>query len=137
MTAVVLGEVVPLLALVFVVAVWGPSDPAEAAEFARAAGAWVGPLAGALALLGLTYWAGRTSSRPVLQGAAIGIVVAMIDFTILFMADEPFAWLFVVSNGGKVIAGVLGGWLAAIRADRAVAEARGPAGGSRLREDTV
>jgi len=111
--AVLLGEALPILALVTLVAVAGPADPTEAGEFARRAGAWVGPVGGALAVLGLSWWAGAKSSRPVLQGAGIGLAVAALDLGILYSSGEPFQWLFVLSNSGKVIAGILGGWLAA------------------------
>lgn len=111
--AVLLGEALPVLVLVILVAIAGPADPTEAGEFARRAGAWVGPVGGALAVLVLTRWAGAASSRPVIQGAAIGLTVAALDLGILFSSEEPFQWLFVLSNGGKVIAGMVGGWLAA------------------------
>jgi len=111
--AVVVGEIVPILLLVSFVALWGPSDVSEADLFARRAGAWIGPIAGAATVLLVAWWAGSRSSRPVLQGAGIGLALALIDFAILVSAGEPLVGLFVVSNGGKVLAGMLGGWLAA------------------------
>lgn len=121
--SVLLGEAIPILVLVLLVAVLGPSETGQAELFARQAGAWVGPIAGAVTLFILAYWAGARSSRPVAQGALIGILVGLIDFGILFSAGESFALLFAVSNGGKVLAAVAGGWFA-LKSRRA--EARDP-----------
>ena len=63
----------------------------------------------------VTVWAGTKSSRPVVQGALIGLILAVLDAAILVVAGESFAWVFVASNGGKVAAGALGGWVAARR----------------------
>ena len=109
--AVLLGEIVPILVLVGVIAIWGPADAGEVDLFAGRAGAWVGPIAGALTLFVVAYWAGVNSSRPLLQGTVIGVAVALTDFAILFSTGASFAWLFVVSNGGKVVAGMAGGWV--------------------------
>lgn len=107
-----LGELVPVLALVAVVAVWGPAGSTEGDLFARRVGAWVGPIAGAVTLFGVTRWAGRVAMRPALQGAVIGVAVALTDLALLRAMGEPFVPLFFVSNGGKVLAGLVGGWLA-------------------------
>ncbi|MGI9625686.1 MAG: hypothetical protein ACR2QM_02520 [Longimicrobiales bacterium] len=109
--AVFLGEAVPIVVLVAVVAVFGPRDPVGAGDFAQKAGLWVGPLAGAGVVLLLSAWAGRGSSRPILQGAGIGLTVALLDLGILAVTGAPFAAVFVASNVGKVLAGTLGGWL--------------------------
>ena len=120
--AVLLGEIVPILVLVAVIAVWGPADSGEVELFAARAGAWVGPIAGALTVFVVARWAGANSSRPLFQGTWIGVAVALTDSAILFSTGAPFAWLFVVSNGGKVVAGMAGGWAARTsprpRADR-------------------
>lgn len=76
--SVLLGEVIPILVLVLFVALLGPSETGQAEAFARQAGAWVGPIAGAVALL------------------------------------------FAVSNGGKVLAAMAGGWFS-LKAGRAEA----------------
>ena len=82
-------------------------DGAEA--FARRVGAWVGPLVGAATILVMTARAGRRSTRPVTQGAAVGLVLAGMDVAILAAAGEAFAPLFLASNTGKVLAGAGGG----------------------------
>jgi hypothetical protein len=107
------GESVPILALVSAVAIWGPPDAAEAAVFAGRVGVWVGPIAGGLTVLMVTAWAGTKSSAPVLQGALIGLMLAVLDTAILVATGASFAWVFVASNGGKVAAGAVGGWVAA------------------------
>ena len=109
--AVVVGELVPILLLVGVVAIWGPSDASEADLFARRLGAWIGPMAGALTIFAVSWWAGSKSARPVLQGALIGLILAVLDVTILVAAGESFAWVFVLSNAAKVASGALGGWI--------------------------
>lgn len=119
--AVLLGEVIPIAVLVAIVAVFGPRDPDGASAFAQAAGAWVGPLAGALVVLLLSAWAGRASSRPILQGASIGLAVALLDAGILAATGAPFAMLFVLSNAGKVVAGTLGGGLSRRRSAESAA----------------
>lgn len=120
--AVMLGEVIPVLVLVVMVATLGPDDPMEAGEFARRTGTWVGPVVGAFTVLLLTRWAGLGSGRPVLQGFLIGLAVALIDLGILAASGEEFRWLFILSNGGKVAAGILGGWLAGQKMQRELPE---------------
>jgi hypothetical protein len=110
--AILLGEILPILTLVLIVIAFGPADEAGSEAFANRAGAWVGPLVGALVTFLASRWAGGVSSRPLLQGGVIGVGVAAIDLAILFGSGVPFAPLFAVSNGGKVLAGLLGGWMA-------------------------
>lgn len=109
--AVLLGETIPIGALIAIVALVGPRDPEGAQAFAQTAGVWVGPIAGAFVVCALSFWAGSASSKPVRQGALIGTAVAIIDVALLASTGAPFALLFVVSNVGKILAGTLGGWL--------------------------
>jgi hypothetical protein len=115
LTAIVVGEALPIALLVAVVAVFGPDDPERASQFARSVGSWMGPVAGAAAVFGLSWWAGNGSSHPALQGGLIGVAVALIDAGLLAAAGEGFARLFVVSNLGKIAAGLAGGGLAGRR----------------------
>jgi hypothetical protein len=59
MGAVVLGETVPVLLLVLLVAIRGPVDPSEADLFARRVGTWLGPIAGAATGLFVVSKAGK------------------------------------------------------------------------------
>ena len=107
--AVFLGEALPIAALAVVIAFFGPSDPVAASDYANAMGAWIGPIGGALVVLLGARLVGSGAERPVAQGAVIGVAVAIIDGALLVLAGAPFAMLFVVSNVGKIVAGIVGG----------------------------
>jgi hypothetical protein len=77
----------------------------------------VGPLAGlALSFLGALWVSRGLDSGRLLHGFLFGLVYALVDVALLVVAQAPFAWLFVASDGGKVLAGLAGGVLAAGRA---------------------
>ncbi len=116
--AVVAAEALPILALVAVVFVYSftrRADSRSPEEFAPVAGMWVGPIGGFLATLLFAWWAGkRSSQRPMVHGTAVGLGTALLDLGIgmLLSRDEPLDPVFFLSNGGRFLAGVLGGWLA-------------------------
>lgn len=115
--AVVAAEVLPILALVAVVMVYGLARAANSPtpeEFAPIAGNWVGPIGGFLATILLAHWgARRAPSRPLAHGLAIGVGTALLDFAlgISLGGGGAIGPLFLVSNGGRVATGLLGGWL--------------------------
>jgi hypothetical protein len=111
--AAVLAEIVPILALVVLVAALGPRDSAGASAYAAEQGRWVGPLVGALSVAILAWMVARrtAAARPIV-GLLIGVLAAALDVTILILGETPFEWLFVASNAGRVLAGWLGGTLA-------------------------
>ena len=107
-------EILAVLVLVLIVAIFGPSDPAAAEAYAKDLGYWVGPIAGfVFCLLGGWWVAKGLDTPPLVNGLLLGIAVAAIDITILVLAGEAFQTVFAVSNVGRVIAGTLGGWLSA------------------------
>ncbi len=107
-------EVLAIVVLISIVAVFGPSNQAAAEEYAQKMGYWVGPIAGiVLCAVGGWWVAKEMHSSQVLNGFLVGCVVATIDASMLSMAGVEFQTIFVVSNVGKVIAGGVGGWLAA------------------------
>lgn len=119
--AVVAAEALPVLLLVLVVVVYGlarreGSRPPE--EFAPAAGNWVGPIGGFVATLLMARWAARgATGRPLAHGAAVGVGTALLDVALALLlggggAIQP---LILLSNAGRILAGVLGGWLAGRR----------------------
>ena len=74
---------------------------------------WAGPLAGFLAcLLGGWWVARRASSGHALNGALLGVVVAIVDLALLVAAGAPFGALLVGSIVGRVAGGYCGGLLA-------------------------
>ncbi len=52
----------------------------------------------------------------VLHGFIVGVLAALLDIAILIATGAAFQWLFVASNLGRILAGLLGGWMAS-RAD--------------------
>jgi hypothetical protein len=111
--ATIASELLAVLTLVVIVAVLGPSDATAAQAYAERLGFWVGPIAGfGFCLLG-GWWVGRNlSAFHVRNGLFLGISVAVLDITILILSGADFHPIFAVSNIGRVLAGLIGGWLA-------------------------
>lgn len=112
--ATVVAEIVPLAVLVAIVAATIPPDVEDQTAYAAGIGQWVGPAVGSLmAFLG-GFWVGRPLTRgQALNGAMVGILLAVIDLVSLVALAAPFAWIFVISNGAKIICATLGGLAAA------------------------
>jgi hypothetical protein len=104
------AEAIPILLLIGMVALFGPREPVAAQAYAEKMGRWVGPIAGTLACLAGARWASR--DRPLFQGATVGLIAAAIDIALLVVSGAAFQWLFVLSNLGRVLAGLAGGALA-------------------------
>ena len=106
-------EALSILALVVLVALLGPSDPAAAQVYAERLGYWVGPIAGfVLCAVGGWLVARSLTAHHVLNGLVLGAVVAAIDIALLLAASAEFQPVFALSNAGRVVAGSLGGWVA-------------------------
>lgn len=115
--AAIASEILAVVSLVVAVAVFGPSDPGSAERFARETGSWLGPVAGFAFTLAAAWIVSRKlQSGHVQTGFAIGAAAALLDVLLLIAGGEGFQTLFVFSNLGRVLAGVLGGWMAARRA---------------------
>jgi hypothetical protein len=118
---VIAAEALPVLALVAVVLVYSlmrNADSPTPEEFAPMAGDWVGPIGGFLATFFFARWAARrASARPVAHGLAIGVGTALLDFSlgVLLSGAGAIVPLFFISNAGRIVAGLLGGWLGANR----------------------
>ena len=111
--AAVVAEVVAILALVLIVFVFGPSDPAASQAFAERLGLWVGPIGGFITCFLGGWWVAKNlQSDHLVNGLALGITVALIDILLLVLSGEGFMLLFAASNIGRVVAGALGGWFA-------------------------
>jgi carbon monoxide dehydrogenase subunit G len=110
----VLAEAAAILALVLIVALVGPADAAAARAYAEHLGQWVGPIGGAVASLVAALLVARGAAGVELAtGTAVGVVAASVDVAILAATRAPFQPLFIVSNAGRILAGGIGGWLAA------------------------
>jgi hypothetical protein len=112
--AVLAAEVLGVLTLVALVALFGPSGGFAAAQpFAERIGAYVGPISGFVFCLLGGYWVARASAPfGVRNGFVTGLVAALLDFALAATMTNPFQWLLVVSNTGRVVGGTLGGLLA-------------------------
>lgn len=117
--AILAAEALPVLALVAVVFVYGfirKPDSLSPEKFAPIAGNWVGPIGGFLATAAYAYWAAKRAGQlPLIHGMMVGVGTALVDFGIAYalVGKAAIAVLLIVSNGGRLIAGGLGGWLAA------------------------
>jgi hypothetical protein len=115
--AAFLAELLPLLLLFATVEVYNAfrqEDSLPPEKFAPLAGNWVGPIGGFLATFLFAWWcAGRAPNRKFLHGFVVGIGTALLDFGILLLTeDSVFQPIFLVSNSGRILAGIFGGWLA-------------------------
>jgi hypothetical protein len=116
--AVLAAEALPILLLVAIVVVYSAIRPAglrSPEEFAPLAGNWVGPIGGFLATLLFAWWAARRApQRQLAHGAAVGVLTAVLDFSLgmLLGGGGAITPVFFLSNAGRIIAGILGGWLA-------------------------
>ncbi len=120
LVAIVVAELLPILLLVAIVMVYAfVSDQTQPEsmkpdEFAPLAGNWVGPIGGFIATMCLSWWAARvTPKRAISHGFAVGTGTAMLDLGIaVLIGGGAISPLLVFSNCGRVLAGVLGGFVA-------------------------
>lgn len=109
----VAAEAGAILALVLVVAIFGPNQAAAAQAYAEKMGPWVGPIAGAaLSFLGAFWIARPLPHGQLVHGVLFGLFVALVDVALLVTMQAPFEWLFVLSDAGKIAAGIAGGMAA-------------------------
>jgi uncharacterized membrane protein len=108
-------ETLTILLLVVLVAALGPSDAEGAQQAAERLGRWVGPIGGfVLCLVGGWLVAKGAATAHVLHGLMLGGTVAAIDVLLLLMSGSGFELLFAVSNLGRLLAGSVGGYAAAV-----------------------
>ncbi len=110
------AEAAAVVILICFVAIFGPSTTSEASAFAEKHGYWLGPVAGVVfSFLGALWVSRRLVAGQLLHGTLFGLVYAAFDVAILVAMRAAFDWIFVISDGGKLIAGIMGGFLAAKR----------------------
>ena len=108
------AEAVPIGLLIAMVAVFGPREAGQAQAYAASLGRSVGPIAGGIMTFIMSAWAGWPVPALALRhGLALGGLAAALDLSLIFATETPFELLFGVSNAGRVIAGALGGLVAA------------------------
>lgn len=113
------AEITAILILVLLVAIFGPRDQAQAEAYAEKLGQWVGPLAGVvLSFLGAIWMSRGLTDGHLLHGFLFGLIYALLDAVLIVAMRAPFMWIFVASDGGKFLAGIAGGFIAAKRARR-------------------
>jgi hypothetical protein len=116
--AAVLAELIPLVVLVATITVYSyaiaPGLNKEAYQaFADSAGKIIGPGVGTLATLGMAYWAARKFAyRQVMYGLATGVLVIILEISVLATPKADFDFMNVLVLLGKLLAGALGGFLA-------------------------
>jgi hypothetical protein len=118
--ASLLAEIVPILILFLVVAVYGlfltpselPND-VRLNNFARTAGGWIGPLGGSLVTFIVSLWACRKlRSGHILHGALIGLLSMMMGVGLLLILADRFSLIFVGSYLLRFLSAVGGGYVA-------------------------
>lgn len=112
--AAVAAEILGVAILAALVAVFGPSGFKEAQPFAEKLGQWVGPISGfALCTLG-GWWVAKAAPPPhkLVNGLAMGLCGAVLDIAIAAGFGSVWSPLLLLSNGGRILGGTLGGWLA-------------------------
>ncbi|MDD9891265.1 MAG: hypothetical protein OXU66_10880 [Gammaproteobacteria bacterium] len=106
-------EIISVLVLIIMVAIVGPSDPEQAQVFAAELGYWVGPIAGFLFCFLGAYILTRNLDRSrIPNGILLGLLVAILDVSILLSSSAAFEIIFLVSNTGRIVAGTLGAYVA-------------------------
>ncbi len=104
------AEIAAVLLLICLVAVFGPNSEEAAQAYAVKLGWWVGPIAGALfSFIGAVWISRSVADGYVEHGALLGVLLTLVDVFLLVSMRTPFQWLFVISNVGKILAGILGG----------------------------
>jgi hypothetical protein len=112
--AAVAAEILGVLALVALVAAFGPPGFEAATPFAQRLGQWIGPISGFVLCSAGGYWVARgAGDARVANGVGVGIAGAVLDLATGFALGGTLNLLAAVSNLGRIVGGALGGGLAA------------------------
>lgn len=110
---VIAAEAIPIVLLVALIALFGPGEAEADQVFAQELAYWVGPIGGAIATFALSLWVLKPlSGNHVAYGALFGLSVALLDSGLIVASGASFAWLFVASQCGRIVAGTIGGVVA-------------------------
>jgi hypothetical protein len=114
--AVLVAVLVPVVLLMTMIVFFGPGTAAADQAFAERVGAGLVPMAGVLMTLLAAIWAARPQPATArMTGLMVGVFAAAIDATLLVLAGTSFDWLLVIADVGRVLAGIAGGAVAALR----------------------
>ena len=106
-------EIISVLVLAILIALFGPSDPELIQAFSENIAYWLGPIAGFLFCFTGAFLLTRNLSRSrIPNGILLGLLVAIIDINILLGSDSGFQIIYLVANTGKIVAGTLGAYVA-------------------------
>ena len=106
------AEVIGVLVLVILVIIFGPSNKELTQRFAEDLGSWVGPISGFLLCMLGGYWVAYKSDTPIMNGASMGMAGAIFDVVIAIIIGAAFDPLIFISNAGRIIGGIIGGFIA-------------------------
>lgn len=107
-------ELLPIAALSFVTAWFGPDDKPAAAAFAESAGRIMSVAGGLLIGLAAGWWVARpVPSSAILHGFLTGMFAGALEGAMLVVAAVPTDPVFVVAALVRVAAATAGGALAA------------------------
>ena len=106
-------EIISVLVLAILIALFGPSDPELIQAFSENMAYWLGPIAGFLfCFTGAFLLTRNLSHSRIPNGILLGLLVAIIDINIFLGSDSGFQIIYLVTNTGKIVAGTLGAYVA-------------------------
>ena len=129
-TAGLFAGLIPVIILVAVVTIHEyittPGlDKNAYVSYAEKAGHYIGPVAGTLATLGMGFWAARKPrQKRILHGLLTGVFVILLDLAIFATPKTDFELEDLLVLTAKLVAGLLGGYLAWLRYRRQPPETR-------------
>ncbi|MEX2282108.1 MAG: hypothetical protein WEE89_06470 [Gemmatimonadota bacterium] len=113
LVGMLIAEIVPILIVFALVALFGPPDEAASADYALRVRRMVATIGGTAMAFIVAAKIGRKSSTPVHQGLMLGAGLVILDALLILLGQVPFEWLFLLSSVLKLLGGGFGGALAA------------------------
>ena len=105
-------EVLAIVILVGLIAIFGPNNQRDAITYAAHLGQFVGPIASTILCFLASWWlTRRVPQRELLCGFLLGLACVSIDLAALYPLGGSFNWVIVASNVCRLLAGTLGGYV--------------------------
>lgn len=106
-------EMMVILLLAILVGVFGAEQPEQAQTLLEELSYWFNPIAGFIfCFLGAYLLTRNMHYSRIPNGILLGLLVAIIDISILTASDAEFQIVFLVSYTGRIVAGALGSYVA-------------------------